>query len=190
MYQEIQCHVLYIVTCTCIKDTDSTQKSKYINKSFHLLPVLRRGMFFWFTIKDKQTLHMHGCYGAKWSNKAYNDYIWQSLPKPYSSPCLIRTYTCTVQYTQIVHVVIICVAILLWNQHRKCWSTIPPISTKKVVINNSTNINIESGNQQFHQYQQKVVINNSTNINRESSDQEFHQYQQRKWWSTIPPISA
>lgn len=43
----------------------STKKSKYINKSFHLLPVLRRGMFFLFTIKDKQTLHMHGCYGAK-----------------------------------------------------------------------------------------------------------------------------
>jgi predicted DNA-binding protein (MmcQ/YjbR family) len=39
-------------------------------------------------------------------------------------------------------------------------------------------LNIESSDQEFHQYQQKVVINNSTNINK------------RKWWSTIPSISA
>jgi hypothetical protein len=50
-----------------------------------------------------------------------------------------------------------------------------------VVISNSINISIESGDQEFHQYQQKVVINNSTNISIESGDQEFHQYQQRKW---------
>lgn len=59
----------YFIKCTkksynvmyLYKGHRCTQKSKYINKSFHLLPVLRRGMFL-FTIKDK---HMHGCYGAK-----------------------------------------------------------------------------------------------------------------------------